>query len=186
MEQVYRLNLPSLDNILISDFSWYNDNDMKYNYISDNIDGVIKSDMKNFLGFKWNTFRYFKKSEMHGSIHSDLDNITNLDDRCVWGINWIIGGDGALEFWNWDNVKHVGVTSGAINNPKLGIAPKFTTNKKADYFYHTKKDEIYLVNASLPHRASGMKNRKAFSLRVDTIETPWTEVVDRFRNYIIN
>ncbi len=186
LEQVYELsNLPALEDILRSDFTGFVDPPGNYNYLSDSVEDIIRSEMKNFLGYKWSTYRYFKKSLISGSIHSDLVDHNKYTSECVWGINWVFGGDGIIEFWNIPNVTYVGVTSGALNNPQSGIAPKFETTKKADYVYQTLKNKIYLINASLPHRASGKKNRSVFSLRTDDQTIPWETIVKQFDQYII-
>ena len=46
----------------------------------------------------------------------------------------------------------------------------------------------YLVNASVPHRATGHHGRYAFSLRDDTKENvkTWNTVVDIFKDFIVN
>jgi hypothetical protein len=43
----------------------------------------------------------------------------------------------------------------------------------------------YLVNASIPHKATGESKRHVLSLRNNTCIETWDTVVDKFKNYII-
>lgn len=189
LEQVYELNLPSFDKISLNNFLEINQ-EKKYIYSTNfNFKEIIdfnKLPQLNDLNFRWNSYRYFKKSNIRGTIHTDLESDINGEIfECVWGINWVFGGDGTIEFWNFDNVIKTGTTLGAQNFPNLGVVPKFLGKSQANFKYKTLNNKVYLINATLPHRASGNSNRNVFSLRTDDFSIEWKDVVKKFEKLII-
>ena len=186
LEQLYKLNFPTFDEVKKCNIH-FQDNNNTYSYLNDfNFNDYIDLDKIKFLDFKWKSYRYFKKSKNSGSIHSDATwDIEIYPKKCVWGINWVFGGDGKIDFWETKSTKQIGFTRGADNNSNLGIAPKFIPLKMADYSYDTLKDNVYLVNATLPHKATGNLNRQVFSLRTDLFDIPWEDIIKIFSKYII-
>lgn len=187
LEQVYELNLPSFSEIIRKDFTGFRSVSENYDYLAGkNLNSIIKPEWLNFHGFKWNSFRYFKKNAIAGSIHTDLDSEEDYyAKKCIWGINWIFNGSGTIDFWHFKNVNCTGNTLGPANSPKIFNVPKFIATTKPDFSYSTFKDKVYLINASLPHKAIGDTNRCAFSLRTDILSTDWETIVYKFKEYII-
>lgn len=196
MEQVYELNLPSFYEIINASFKGFenlDEQDKKYKYLFDyNLTDILKPEWLTFLGFKWRSYRYFKKSGP-GSIHTDLSDLKMVESYrlhgrpCFWGINWVFNGSGTIKFWEYKNLHYIGNTIGSDNNPKLGVVPKFFPLSKPDYQYDNLENHVYLTNASLPHVAEGFNKRCVFSLRADNINLnyTWEEAVDKFKDYII-
>lgn len=186
LEQVYELLLPKFSEIVNENFV-ESHNQKKYEYLAGNdLPMIVKKEWLNFLGIDWKSYKIFKKSEFVGSIHTDLGRgEEDYNDICIWGINWVFGGSGKIEFWNYDSVKLVGITMGTDNDPTYGKVPKYDSLTLPNFEYPTLENKVYLVNASLPHRATGYLNRKVFSLRPASYKTPWADIVEKFKNYII-
>lgn len=187
IEQVYELNLPSFYEVIREDFSGFRKVDAANDYLAGkNLSSILKPEWLHFHGFKWNSFRYFKKNDISGSIHTDLDSKEDFDkNKCMWGINWIFNGSGTIDFWHWKNVNCIGNVVGPANSPNMLNVPKFVTTVKPDFSYTTLKNKVYLINSSLPHKATGVANRCAFSLRTDDISNDWKTIVEKFKSYII-
>jgi len=190
MRQVYELNLPPIQEILIDDFSWYNDDHMRYNYIwEDDISKVVKPEWHHFLNINWSSIIYFKKKSMNGSIHCDaVNDIKDLNGKLptIWGINWVYESKGIMKFWYWNNVRILGITTGSLNKPELGNVGKFIPLTQPDEIYILEPNKAYLVNASIPHQAGGMGNRKVFSYRSNLQDIEWDEIVKKFSDFIVN
>lgn len=188
LEQVYELNLLPFNKVKNDNFLGFMDNDKSLNYLYDNnLNVILQNKWLNFLDLDWYSYRYFKKSLTIGSIHSDLPKgyTDYCDNKCAWGINWIFNGSGKIHFWHFENTEEIGQTTGSLNKPENGIAPKYYSCKQPDYIYDTMCDKVYLINASLPHRAIGYNQRSVFSLRTKRIDRSWKDVLDIFRNYIV-
>ena len=188
LKQVYKLNLPPVNEIFKETFTGYNDDAMSYNYvIESDISKIIKPEWQSFLNFNWNRLLYFKKNNTSGSVHTDATSpdTKKIDyDITVWGINWVIGGVGVMDFWNFDGVQDVGFTPSSLNNPNFGIVHKYkpiTTPLERHVLY---PNTAYLINATLPHQAQGVGPRKVYSMRTDVCNMPWEDVVATFAKYI--
>lgn len=187
LEQVYELSLPKFSEIVNENFKGFS-SQKRYEYVADNtnLDAVLKKQWLNFLDIDWKGYKFFKKSEFVGSIHSDLGRgQEDFESVCIWGINWVFDGSGKIEFWNYNSVKIAGITLGTDNDPAYGKVPKYDALTPPDFEYLTLENKVYLVNASLPHRATGYFNRKVFSLRPASYKVPWSDIVEKFKNYIV-
>jgi hypothetical protein len=184
---VYELNLPPFNEIVQSTFSGFLESTDDYVYIAGyDQKNIVKEEFLKLKNIPWGGYRYFKKSNRSGSIHSDANYEPITDpNKCIWGINWIFDGSGLISYWDWKNVYRIGNTPGSQNLPKDGVVPKFFTNKLPDFSYANIKNKAYLVNATVPHRATGELNRKAFSLRPRGVNYNWENIVELFSDLII-
>ena len=189
-DQLYELNLPPFREIVLPTFKGFDDDNLSMNYLElNNISEFIKPEYLDILNLSWDTMLYFKKSNLTGSIHTDLpiDNYLANMNKTNFGINWITDGDGKIEFWDTDEVNAVGIAPGPINNPTINKVLRFMPKCPPSKSYSIQKDKVYLINASYPHRATGYANRKCYAMRptIGLKNIPWDEVVNMFDNYII-
>ena len=180
MEYVYQLNLPSLETIFKKNVIKAVDRCpvpiLKINPAEFFNDRILK--IKNL---NWNHGIVFKKHVLYrGPIH--IDGYGNMVDKLVWGINWVHGGNGGMEYW--ENDYEQALTYDLASLPRLDIK----TNKPADKIYPTISGKVYLINASIPHLAynsSAYLNRYAVSIRDMDASFTWNQVVDLFSDLII-
>jgi hypothetical protein len=188
MQQVYKLNIPSFNDISVEKWNFL-DNKEKYDYLhftQSELSCFVKKQWLKLLDFEWNTGLFFKKNNTYGSCHSDLEREDDINKICVWGINWIFNGSGKIEYWDFQNAKLVGKTPGSLNRTNFGKVLKYSPLTKPNYVYEQNKDCVYLVNASLPHRAIGNENRCALSLRdYNSYSMKWKDIIEKFKDYII-
>lgn len=179
MIPLYEICWPSAQQFFNPQCLEYNDQDLAVNYIVNfDINNIVAPEFVDYRGLQWSHLIYFKKQNISGSIH--IDN-THLDDgKTLWGVNWVLDGHGIMEYWNQDAVTTVGVTAGSLNREEFGIVPKFVTTNPPNHRFILKKNHVYLINASVPHRAIGLGNRRLLSLRSHHWHWSWHEVVQRF------
>jgi len=181
-DQLFKLNLPPFEEITLPTFNGFNDDHLKSNYLTlTNLNEIIKPEYLTLLGLEWKYMNYFKKSNYTGAIHSD----SSEPNQTIFCINWVSDGDGSMEFWNEAVLTKSGVTPGSYNVPTFGIAPRYTASGPPDKTYAMNKNQAYLVNASTPHRAIGLENRKCYSVRTHNTRIVWDDVVKLFDQYII-
>jgi hypothetical protein len=181
-EQLYELNLPAFSEITLPTFKGFDDDHLAVNYLRlSSIDNIIKPEYYNLLGLDWRKLSYFKKTDFTGALHSDA----MAPDELMFGINWIDGGDGIMEFYDNDEVEVSGVTGGALNKPDWGIVKKYRPISAPSKRYEMKNNKAYLVNVSTLHRAIGFGPRKCYSLRTDDRRITWDDIVKLFANLII-
>lgn len=185
--QVYRLNLPKFDDIKNPNFTNFSNYPSKYVYLADtNFSEILKKEWINFLGFEWAEYRFFKKDNLSGSIHSDLQSEEDIKTKCAWSINWVFNGSGLIKYWNIDDVFSVGKTIGSNNDFKSGQGLMFKTSALPIKHYFLLKDCVYLVNTTLPHLAVGFRNRCVFSLRSSETNIKWENIIKKFKDYILD
>lgn len=186
IDQLFELSLPSFYEIKKESFNFSDTENFIYRFHK-NIHDVVdfeKLPLLNELGFKWKTYRYFKKSNARGTLHSDLDSITDYGSQCEWAINWVFDGDGKIDFYKFENCILVGKTDGA-QNLNIAQTPRFVPKKTTpDFSYPLLQNRAYLINTSLPHIASGLANRRVFSLRTDNRDLKWEEVIKVFQGLV--
>ena len=181
-EQLFKLNLPPFEEIMLPTFKGFDDDHLKSNYLNiTNLSDIIKPEYLTIAGLEWKYMNYFKKSNYTGSIHSD----SNTPDQTIFCINWVTDGDGSMDFWDESVIIKSGVTPGSYNVPTFGIAPRYYALVPPDKSYEMNKNTAYLVNASIPHRAIGFGNRKCYSMRTHNTHLKWDDVVKLFDQYII-
>lgn len=186
-ELVYELKLPSFKDITLPTFKGFNDDDKSINYLLlYNIENFIKPEYCSLLNLDWFKMLYFKKSDSAGSIHTDIE-VTDpykflsedMYDNC-FGINWISGGDGKMEFWDKCEVNVDNFVTAYDGKQVLSFIQKTSPSKS----YIMKENKAYLVNASYPHRAIGSLNRKCYSMRTRTESRSWSEILKLFNKLI--
>lgn len=176
---VYKLNAPPLADILkpgIIDTEFPNSNTFLYS--GHRAVDFLKPEYLNWHNFLWNSIALFYKPNGHrGNIHTD----TVIDDN-PWGINWIMGGHGVMEYWDSSTITGKVVTK----DIKDYAICQYNTIQRPDAVY-SMTEGAYLVNGAQPHRATGFKNRYAFSLRcISRFNMKWDDVVKEFSDIIID
>lgn len=180
-EFVYKLNLPSLPEVLTPDF--YNSLvklNSKIRVIYQSVDTNNRIDQKflNILGYNFNYMTIFLKKDFTGQIHSD-----NIDNSDMWAINFVHGGICIMEFWRIDNASY----STEIFQDSLGFLIQRYNEKiiKDPIKIYVMKPGAYLVNISAIHRASGIGPRYVVSLRPNKDEsTKWVNIIKNFQPII--
>lgn len=186
-ELVYELKLPPFEEVVLPTFKGFNDDDKSINYLLlYNIENYIKPEYCSLLNLDWYKMLYFKKSDCAGSIHTDLDIkdpykflSDDMYDNC-FGINWISGGAGKIEFWDKCEVDINNMVTAYDGKQVLSFTQKTSPSKS----YVMQENKAYLVNASYPHRATGSLNRKCYSIRTLTENRSWSEILKLFNKLI--
>ena len=181
-EQQYELNLPAFSQITLPTFNGFGDDHLPFNYMRlDKIDHIFKPEYLNLLNLDWCKLSYFKKTNFSGALHSDAI----VPEDLMFGINWIDGGDGIMEFYDHAEVAVDGITDGSLNKDNWGVVTKYKPIRAPSKQYVMKNNKAYLVNVSTIHRAIGIGSRKCYSLRTDDRHIPWDEIVKLFNNLIV-
>ena len=130
---------------------------------------------------KWNRCSCFKKAQMKGPIH--IDGFGDDGNNLIWGINWVHGAPGNMEYWDdWSGLRRI-LTFDVAGLPRLDIIP----NTPATKVYPTVPGGVYLVNASIPHLADNYSSnvRYAISMRARDPGLNWDQVLELFSDLII-
>lgn len=191
MNQLFELNLPKINDIIDKKLLEFNDDHLTSNFVIKKIGDNLLNDYENFLNFSWDELWYFKKDNIEGYIHTDLGTDYELDvnRKTVWAINFITGSNGYIKFWQWNNVKKIGITPEKFdeNSNILPIkSSHFMCLTDPNETYFLEQGKVYLINTTLPHQASGIGNRKVFSLRAKEKNINWEKIVLLFKPYIKN
>lgn len=175
-EFVYKLNLPLLPEILLDSAkkSLFNQTRDSFCYLKPL--NIVKPEWLTVNSYNWNNILHFYKNNTTGVIHMDDKDVLN-QAWSNWGINWIHGNSGIMEYWLLQDVVLPSVSNDKVDRIVC------TTAKKPHRTYYM-SEGAYLVNASFPHRATALGSRYAFSLRDTTCFETWDTVVDKFKNYI--
>lgn len=180
MEQLYKLNLPSLDQILLESaiplLSEGTDKSLYRTYLAADI---IKPEWMKFLGYKWHIALYFYKPPNCIGRRVHTDGIDSKEKP--WGINWIWGGSGTMYYWNTSTLPEPIIVTDQCGH----IVHEYVNNIPADYTYHMAPG-AYLANVTLPHVASSSGNRYCVSLRSPSSSyLEWSDIVESFKDYIV-
>lgn len=174
---VYKLNAPLLTDILIPGV--IDTKFLKFDtflYTGGHPKDFIKPEYMNWYGFLWDSVVLFYKPDGYrGNIHAD----TIIDDN-PWAVNWIIGGDSIMEYLDSRTI------TGKIATQDITKYPicRYNTEQKPDCTYYM-AEGAYLINGAQPHRATGFKNRYAFSLRcASSFSLRWNDIVEKFIDII--
>lgn len=180
MEHCYKLNLPSLEEVLLDFEKEIISLNQRINpiYFTKDSDKMFKSNWLTFNDISWCTAMVFYKP--HGFIgrtHTD-----KIDGSLAWGINWISGGSGTIEFW--DRTK---ISLPTIVTDSVGYKIEDYDNCVKDVIAHKtyiQDPGVYLINGTSPHRATGFDNRVCVSLRsFNNYYISWEQIVEKFKNY---
>ena len=182
MEQlIYRLNLPPLEECILDGVKekYFNDHSNPY-YISIRPQTFFKSEYLTLKNLNWEGILiFFRKHNMIGKLHTDTVDF----DQTIWGINWIYNGCGLMEFWNMNQFEekdiHFCIDSQGFHTYQFNES--IPPNVK--YFL---KPGAYLVNTTGPHRATGIGNRYCISYRQGNFQPSWKDVVDLFKDLIVD
>ncbi|MEY4334073.1 MAG: hypothetical protein RLZZ196_2816 [Bacteroidota bacterium] len=183
MEYVYKLNLPSIEYFLHSEY------DFKSKIVSSitniyKLNSIFDITKLNFNEYDWRggSAVIFKKTPFSdGVVHID-----GLEDSKIFGINWIHGGDGGMKYWS--NPKHYKMQSTILDNagrPRIDIQ----INSPHDKIYPMECNCAYLVNTSVPHSGYNKhptESRYAISLRPKNKKIEWKEVVNSMKHLIVS
>jgi hypothetical protein len=186
-EYVYKLNFPLLPDILLDSAkkSLFDFTEPTHKMMV--AKELVKPEWLIFNNIEFEGFNFFYKPNFIGLIHSD--EATELKEPtapCVWGINWIHNGSARMEYWTKEMLDPVLDEPDSPEYLRSGYKRIRCSTNVAPIKVYDMMVGAYLVNASVPHRASGFGNRYAVSLRPKIKNMPWLEVVDNFKNYIIN
>lgn len=168
---IYQLNLPPLTDCILDQA-----NEIHFNKtFSDHSvllepTQIFKTEFLKYDNIKWSKAFVFKKTNgIPGELHMD-----NIKDNLVWGINWIYGGYGLMEYWDKDDFK---ITENDFIRRKKYQVFTFTPTIKPRYVYFLPPG-VYLVNSTKPHRATGFQNRYCVSYRSDM----WSHKIEKFKS----
>ena len=179
MEYCYKIKLPPLEQIISEKgkMTLRSFKDSRQYYKVFKVEDILKQEYLNILGGDWIfCLTFFKDKNTKGEIHIDDAKIP-----LVWGVSWIITGEGTLEYWKPENID----TMETIKDNQNIVKTVYSTSKPPDRVYHQKAGEGYLVNASIPHLGTG-DSRMVISLRqkLTAYNQTWEEVVDRYKDLI--
>jgi hypothetical protein len=176
MEYIYKLNLPPLTDILQEGVAEkiFNGGDSSFKRVYDP-QQIIKSEWLTWNDIQFNHIDFFYKNNFVGIVHVDAEH--------AWGINWIHNGLGKLEYWLPNDITKVGNELDALGSPRCRYIANTPPIKR-----YTTPPGAYLVNAGIPHLASGKNGRYALSLRSRHPQNQslrWDDVVTKFKHLII-
>lgn len=187
MHQVYKLNLPDIDNI---GFNKKVKSDLRrFNYaILYDLPNLIGKEYLNLKGIKWSHILYFGKGNFVGKIHRDIIPM-NFNTKMFhgWGINWTYDGDTLIQYWNIEDCEFTEFSQSTCNRLEEGSVPFYKSNKKPFVTYELLANQCYLVNGHLPHRAIGIGERQSISLRPSSyIQISWEDRIKLFSDIILD
>jgi hypothetical protein len=178
-EFLYKLNAPPITNFLLESKleKLFVGQDKNLHKIFSATE-LLKPEYLLWRNHQWNIINFFYKTNgRQGHIH--IDGYGGNVDHVQWGVNWVVGGYGKMEYWLPENVE---ITPAAPDDIGGSIV-KCITKAPADKIYITPPG-VYLINADVPHRATGFGCRYAFSLRDTRTPMSWNEVVNSFADLI--
>lgn len=188
LEYCYRLNLPDISKAVLS-------LDNIKNLVPKDFYGskifypepreIFKPNWLNYKNFEWDYCSLFIRSgKQQSMLHRD-----NPDSPATlhWGINWILGEDSIMEYWDKDKI----INERIIYDSGRKTTVKITTDQHPSKKY-TMSTGAYLVNASVPHRVTNLTDdfRIAVSLRSKKFryENPsavWRDVLELFKSELV-
>jgi hypothetical protein len=187
-EYVYKLNLPDIADVVIS-------LDYIKNLVPQDFQGsqifypepreIFKSEWLTYKNLEWDYVSLFIRTEKQQSVlHRDNPHSPG---SLHWGINWVLGEDSVMEYWDDDKI----IDQKVINDLGGKTTVKITADQTPSKQY-TLSTGVYLVNASAPHRVTNLtdERRIAISLRSKKFryENPsvvWRDIVEMFRDEIL-
>jgi hypothetical protein len=185
-ELVYQLNLPPITHMLLDGID---ENILaplakkaaeNFIYRSFPADAIIKPEYLNINGVEFTkALLFYKSNGKLGRIHRDTPDLS----KTFWGINWIHGGNGILEYWDEEDLVNENVVT-QIDEQGYPII-HYTSLVPARKKYITTAPNAYLINTTEIHRPTGWDSRWAISLRSDIDNISWNDIVERFKNLII-
>jgi len=190
-EFVYQLNLPPITDMLLdginenmlAPLARKADESSSFFYNSIPATSIIKPEYLNINGFEFTLVLLFYKSNGSlGRIHRDTTDLGITE----WGINWIHGGFGILEYWNEEDLINEEVITRIDEQGYPIIHYKSLTPARKTYT--TTSPNAYLVNATEIHRLTAWGGRWAISLRTKKLPNcnmSWDDIIEKFKNLIV-
>lgn len=183
MEYIYKLKLPSITEIVQDSAreKIFSGKDTAI-HKSFNVKDVLKPEWLTFKNIPWQHLILFYKPDFLGTIHADdWEKIRGLDEECVWGINFIHGGTGVMEYWEPEDMDSLESVADGVGTYNM----RCVTSKPARKIYTTEPG-AYLVNASAIHRVRGIGKRYAIVLRPNgPAGFTWPRLIDHFKDLIV-
>jgi hypothetical protein len=184
-DYVYKLRLPDINEVV------YSLSDIK-NLVPRDFYGsqifypepreFFKPEWLNYKNIEWDYCSLFIRSGKQQSVlHRDNPNSPNA---LHWGINWVLGKDSIMEYWDEDKIIEEKIIYDSGGKTTVKIIADQASSKQ-----YTMSTGVYLVNASVPHRITNLTDdhRIAISLRSKKFryENPsvlWRDVVEIFKS----
>ena len=158
-----------------------------------NVEDVIREEYLNFNNIKWKnvvSFLLDKKDKAH--IHSDnwsMGDDLESPSMTLFAINFVVTGSGRMDYY---------LPSQLDNNyfiePNNQYPQRNWTTTQEPYKSYEMELGAYLVNITVPHKATAHSERLLFSLRPRLIphenfmywkSKSWDDIVKMFENYIV-
>ena len=180
-EFVYQLNLPPITDMLLdginenmlAPLASYADKTASFIYKSMLATSIIKPEYLNINGFEFTgAILFYKSKGKLGRIHRDTTDL----GMTIWGINWIHGGFGILEYWNEEDLINEEVIT--LIDEQGSPIKHYTSLVPARKKYVTTSPNAYLVNTTEIHRSTAWGGRWAISLR-SKYNMPWDDIVEK-------
>lgn len=174
-EFVYRLNLPSIEERFNDQGKQLLDiSDPKKRYTTHKVSEVFKPEWVFWRDITWRVVVRFYKDNYTGRVHND-------GHPNIWGINWVVSGYATVSFWDLSKIDSIDIVPDEQNN----LISVYNTSQPPCKTY-IMPPGAYLINAGLPHLASGFNKRLVFSLRmIPNPKSTWDKVVNHFSDLII-
>jgi hypothetical protein len=188
VDYVYKLNLPNIKEVVFS-------LDSIKALIPKDFQGsqifypdpreIFKSHWLTYKNLEWDYCSLFIRSGKQQSVlHRDNPH---SPESLHWGINWILGEDSIMEYWDEDKIIDQQIIYDSGGKTTVKITAEQNPSKQ-----YTMSTGVYLVNASVPHRVTNLtdERRIAISLRSkkfrrDNSTVEWQSVVQLFKEEII-
>lgn len=188
IEYCYRLNLPDIGNVVLS-------LDEIKNRVTKDFRGsqifypepreVFKPEWLTYKNLEWDYCSLFIRSGKQQSVlHRDNPYTPN---SLHWGINWILGDDSIMEYWDDDKILNQQIINDLGGKTTVKINAEQTPSKQ-----YRMSTGVYLINASVPHRVTNLTNERRIAISLRSKEfrfknpsVMWRDVVEIFRDEII-
>ena len=197
-ELCYKLNIPNFDKMVKDEWkhnlSWAKRREIPTVSWANS---AIKEEYLNFNSIDWDTLVAFPldpATNYNAHIHSDnysdtIDESLANPKIILFGINFVINGSGRMDYYlpsQLDKTYFV--------EPNYEYPQRNWTTTQEPYKSYEMTPGAYLLNISVPHKATAHSNRLLFSLRPKL--TPhnyfaywqtksWEDIVKLFENHIM-
>jgi hypothetical protein len=187
-EYLYKLNLPDIDEVVLS-------LDYIQNLVPRDFQGsqifypnprdIFKPEWLQYKNLEWDYCSLFIRSGKQQSVlHRDNPH---SPDSLHWGINWILGDDSIIEYWDQDKIIEEQIIYDSGGKTTVKITADQTSSKK-----YAMPTGVYLVNASVPHRVTNLTedlriaiSLRSMSFRKENPSAEWRDIVEMFGDEII-
>jgi hypothetical protein len=178
--QIYKLNLPPLEDCILDgvDEKYFNIKNAQ-DYIKVDPILLFKEEYLKLNNLKWDkTLIFFKSSKKPGVPHTDAVDFK----LTTWAINWIYKGFGIMDYWKLCDFESKYIKFVIDKQGYETFNCKATKPPRIRYFL---RPGAYLVNTTNVHSATGLGPRFCVSYRTSIIETNWKDIVEIFKEQIV-